>query len=96
MLAICRMVMRSSLAIVSLLASVINGAEVLPEPNPPTWPRSVTVFHPSDSTATIEQIVQAAYIENGGREDNGQFSADHFAFLFMPGTYSADVPVGCE
>jgi len=64
------------------------------EPNPPTWPSSVTVFSPSNATADIERKVQATYIENGGREDHGQWSEDRFAFLFMPGTYHADVPVG--
>jgi hypothetical protein len=75
-------------------AAAATGVQAQAEPNPPAWPSTVTVFSPSNTTAEIEQKVQSAYIENGGREDHGQFSADHFAFLFMPGTYHADVPVG--
>lgn len=64
------------------------------ESNPPQWPDSVTVFKPTDDTADIEARVNSVYRENGGRKDNGQFSPDRYAFMFMPGTYTADVPVG--
>ena len=63
------------------------------QPNPPKWPSTVRVFHPGDDT-TIEEQVLAAYADNGGRLDHGQFSTDRFAFLFMPGHYSDNVPVG--
>lgn len=64
------------------------------QPNPPTWPASVRVFDPSDTD--IEQTVNAAFAVNGGHEpaNNGQFSSARYAFLFKPGTYTADVPVG--
>ena len=63
-------------------------------PNPPRWPSSVRVFSPTDTD--IEQVVNTAYRTNGGHvpPDNGQFSDARYAFLFKPGTYSADVPVG--
>eukprot|EP01079_Euglenida_sp_SAG-EU17-18_P006715 gene6715-162_t len=67
---------------------------VVAEPNPPTWPSSVRVFSPSDSD--ISSVVQAAFAKNGGANppNNGQFSSDRFAFLFKPGVYNVDVPVG--
>lgn len=64
------------------------------EPNPPIWPDTVTVFSPINSTAAIEAKVNKVYSDLGGRQDHGQFSNDRAAFLFMPGTYSANVPVG--
>jgi len=40
--------------------------------------------------------VGQAYAQNGGHEpaNNGEFSAARYAFLFKPGTYAVDVPVG--
>jgi len=62
--------------------------------NPPTWPSTVRVFGSEDSD--IEQVVNAAFQTNGGfvPENNGQFSEDRYAFLFKPGTYNVDVPIG--
>eukprot|EP00667_Euglena_gracilis_P004473 EG_transcript_4493 len=69
-------------------------APVQPQPNPPQWPPGVTVFGPGDPT--IEQTVNAAYRRNGGHDPpcNGQFSDERYAFLFKPGVYPVDVPVG--
>jgi len=41
-------------------------------------------------------VIQAAFASNGGSApvDHGQFSPSRFAFLFKPGTYKVDVPVG--
>eukprot|EP00928_Gymnodinium_smaydae_P028708 TRINITY_DN21835_c0_g1_i1.p1 TRINITY_DN21835_c0_g1~~TRINITY_DN21835_c0_g1_i1.p1 ORF type:complete len:602 (-),score=43.87 TRINITY_DN21835_c0_g1_i1:107-1912(-) len=67
------------------------------EPNPPTWPESVKVFGPENTTETINEAVQQAYSLNGGQypADNGQWSDQRFAFLFKPGTYhNVEVPVG--
>lgn len=64
------------------------------EPNPPVWPGTVNVFSPSDTN--IQAIIDAAYSKNGGHEppDHGQFSDERYAFLFKPGVYNVDVPVG--
>lgn len=69
------------------------------EPNPPTWPDSVSIFSPESSTEEIESVVNAAYAINGGNPvdtcGNGEFSIERFAFMFLPGTYeSIDVPIG--
>ena len=83
--------MRAAATVVSCLAAV-TAAQGGSEPNPPMWPSSVKVFTPS--TPNISGIVNTIYNENGGRLDNGQFSPDRFALLFMPGIYDVDVPVG--
>jgi hypothetical protein len=64
------------------------------EPNPPVWPASVRVFSPGD--ADIDSVLAAAYATNGGHvpSNNGQFSDKRYAFLFQPGWYDVDAPVG--
>jgi len=60
--------------------------------NPPVWPGSVQVFGPGDTG--IADAVNAAYATNGGKKDHGQFATKNFAFLFKPGFYTDDIPVG--
>jgi hypothetical protein len=81
-----------------VFASVLSQLYAV-EPNPPTWPNSVSVFSPSMSMGDISAVVNAAYAVNGGSPhtscNNGEFSSERFAFLFLPGTYyNLDVPVG--
>uniref|UniRef100_A0A0G4HX32 Uncharacterized protein n=1 Tax=Chromera velia CCMP2878 TaxID=1169474 RepID=A0A0G4HX32_9ALVE len=64
------------------------------QPNPPLWPSSVQVFTPDVPLEEIRAKVNNAYLINGGDGDHGQFSSHRFAFLFAPGTYDVDVPVG--
>jgi hypothetical protein len=73
---------------------LLSGSTVAVEPNPPTWPASVAVFGPKDSG--INATIAAAYAINGGHEpsNHGQFSTKRFAFLFKPGSYDVDCPVG--
>ena len=82
--------MRVALAVAVAIAGVALGSE----PNPPVWPSSVHVFHPADTD--VAAIVEAAFATNGGHDppNHGQFSDARYAFLFMPGTYTTDVPVG--
>jgi hypothetical protein len=84
----------ASRAAALLLLSAGASAQAGAEPNPPTWPDSVSVFTPSTPAADITAKVNKVYNENGGRKDNGQFSPERYAFLFMPGRYDVDVPVG--
>ena len=64
--------------------------------NPPQWPDTVQVFDPSQSAGDIQEKVNAAFEQNGGHDpaNHGQFSDKRFAFLFKPGSYTTDVPVG--
>eukprot|EP00929_Paragymnodinium_shiwhaense_P093752 TRINITY_DN53_c0_g1_i8.p1 TRINITY_DN53_c0_g1~~TRINITY_DN53_c0_g1_i8.p1 ORF type:complete len:760 (-),score=142.06 TRINITY_DN53_c0_g1_i8:520-2799(-) len=75
---------------------VILSSAAATEPNPPTWPATVQVFGPSDASDKIKAAVEAAFAKNGGQTppDHGQFSSERYAFLFKPGKYSVDVPVG--
>jgi hypothetical protein len=81
------MALRSRLLLVPL-----HGALSV-EPNPPQWPSSVKVYGPGDD-AVAQADVNAAYAINGGQPDHGQFSSSRFAFLFKPGSYNVEVPVG--
>ena len=64
------------------------------QPNPPLWPHSVRVFGPTDKG--IGDAIASAYAVNGGHDpaNHGQFSKQRFAFLFKPGEYDVDCPVG--
>ncbi len=66
------------------------------EPNPPVWPDSVAVFSPADGVDAVEAKIQAAFAQNGGHSpsNHGQFSDARYAFLFQPGEYDVDCPVG--
>ena len=74
----------------------IAKAQQNQEPNPPKWPSSVHVFAPTDDMQKIQDIITAAYNTNGGHtpSNHGQFSSERFAFLFKPGSYDVDCPVG--
>lgn len=45
---------------------------------------------------TIQAKINAIFKEQGGHipPDHGQFSADRYALMFKPGTYSVEVPLG--
>ncbi|CAK0861942.1 unnamed protein product, partial [Prorocentrum cordatum] len=72
------------------------AAAAAAEPNPPEWPESVRVWGPGDDAGQIESVVNEAFRLNGGHDtiDHGQFSPERYAFMFKPGTYHVDVPVG--
>ena len=80
----------------ALARAALGFAAPAQEPNPPQWPASVSVFDPSDGAAKIEAKIAEAYEQNGGHSppNHGQFSDRRFAFLFKPGTYDVDCPVG--
>jgi hypothetical protein len=77
------------------VASVDAAPPRATEPNPPVWPSSVHVFDPKTPGAS-QQIIDAAFQQNGGHSPpfNGQWSAAHYAFLFLPGTHDVNVNVG--
>jgi len=81
------------LALASVTATAAS-VSVADEPNPPVWPSTVRIFSPGDSD--IQTTVDAAFTDNGGHDPDfhGQFSSSRYAFMFKPGTYTQDVPVG--
>merc|ERR1711871_553555 len=86
--------MVASVLIALLSSSVVHTAPIDgSEPNPPKWPSSVFVF---DASSDIQGAVNEAFSKNGGHNppNNGQFSTDRYAFLFKPGQYNVDVPIG--
>lgn len=84
----------------AIITGILIPTTTAQEPNPPSWPSSVSIFDPSMSNEDISQIVEAAYAVNGGDPrttpcGNGEFSDERFAFFFQPGTYTnLDIPVG--
>jgi hypothetical protein len=76
----------------SILITIISTRSSHAEPNPPNWPSSVSIFSPGDPD--IQSVVDAAFVTNGGQDNHGQFSPERYAFLFKPGQYTVDVPVG--
>ena len=72
------------------------AAPTAAEPNPPLWGASVHVFSPRDRPEAIAAAVRAAFAQNGGTvpQNHGEFARARHAFLFKPGRYTVDVPVG--
>jgi len=62
-----------------------NAAEQKPDFGP-----NVFVFNPSMSSAEMQQKIDKVY----AAEQHSEFGPDRFAFLFLPGDYKVDVPVG--
>ena len=79
----------------SISSASLSFSAAAPEPNPPNWPASVTVCS-ADDAAACASSVDAAFATNGGHDppNHGQFSSSRYAFLFKPGKYTIDVPVG--
>ncbi|CAK0810061.1 unnamed protein product [Prorocentrum cordatum] len=79
-----------------LAAPATLRARAEPQPNPPAWPKGVYVWGPDTPADEITQVANEAFTTNGGHEpeDHGQFSPLRFAFMFKPGTYHVDVPIG--
>lgn len=79
-----------------LLLMDVVMAHARGRPNPPSWPPGVHVFGPENNKSHIESVVNKAFATNGGQTptNHGEFSSDRFAFLFKPGKYDVEVPVG--
>jgi len=61
-----------------------------------TFPSNVYIFTTADSIAVMQDKINTVFGEQGGSspENNGQNSPNNYAFLFMPGTYTIDIPIG--
>jgi len=62
------------------------------------FPDNVYIFTQIDanSPGDMQTKIETAFLTQGGIDpvNNGQNSAYNYAFLFMPGTYTVDIPIG--
>ena len=81
----------------ALRVGLILGAALSPiaahaknEPGKPDLGPNVLVFSPSMPAADIQAKIDAVY----KIQQNAEFGADRNAFLFLPGDYKIDIPIG--
>src|SRR5512135_3741795 len=78
----------ASLSALLLLAVLLDGGlEAAPKPD---FGPNVLIFSPSLPSATIQQQINKVWDAQG----NSQFGSGRYALLFLPGTYTLDVPIG--
>ncbi|MGW0969131.1 RICIN domain-containing protein [Streptomyces sp. NPDC002516] len=68
----------------------VNAADAQQPPGTPDLGPNVTVFDPSTPAATVQSSLDSAFAQ----QETNQFGTARKAFLFKPGTYSADANVG--
>jgi hypothetical protein len=69
----------------SLLAAALPALAAKPEFGP-----NVLILDPSMSSQTIQKQIEAVY----ATQQHNEFGPHRNALLFLPGSYSVDVPVG--
>jgi hypothetical protein len=81
----------------ALRVGLILGAALSPiaahaknEPGKPDLGPNVLIFSPSMPAADIQAKIDAVY----KIQQNAEFGADRNAFLFLPGDYKIDIPIG--
>jgi hypothetical protein len=72
------------------LSSVTAAALAADKPLPPRLGPNVSIFTPTMSAAAIQRRINQVY----AIEQHNEFGPQRFAFLFLPGTYHVDVPIG--
>lgn len=72
------------------LAILVCSAITSAAQSQPDFGPNVTVFSPSTPQAQIQKQIDAVYRV----QQHNEFGAQRNAFLFLPGTYHVDVPVG--
>jgi hypothetical protein len=80
-----RFLRRSSLTALLLTAAPLAAKSAKPEFGP-----NVVIFDPSMSSQTIQKQIDAVY----ATQAHNEFGPKRNALLFLPGSYSVDVPVG--
>ena len=85
-----KLVSRLRLAAELLVASLLAAALPCFAATRPNFGPNVVIFDPSISSQAIQKQIDAAYAV----QEHNEFSSQRNAFLFMPGSYSVDVPVG--
>src|SRR3974377_1088563 len=78
-------------AMLILLAGVAIPAAAASAAKPNFGP-SVYVFNPSMPAAEIQAQIDKAYAV----QEHSEFGSGRYAFLFLPGNYTVDVPVGFD
>jgi hypothetical protein len=60
------------------------------------FPPNVYIFSPEQNQQDIQDTINTVFKTQGGvdPENNGQFSDQNAAFLFMPGKYKVEIPIG--
>jgi len=76
-----------TLAVVSAAASHAAGGSTS---KPPDLGPNVAIFSPSTPAAEIQKRIDAAYTA----QQHSEFGSQRSAFLFLPGAYKVDIPVG--
>ena len=84
---ILQLLMWVSFATVLLSAALPALAAKVPKPQ---FGPNVLIFDPSMSSQAIQKQIDAVYAV----QEHNEFSQQRNAFLFLPGSYSVDVPVG--
>ena len=81
----------SALFMTACVSTVPCGAQshLHPAPTPDLGP-NVLVFHPSMPTAKIQEQIDKVY----AAQEHSEFGSQRNAFLFLPGEYHVDIPVG--
>ena len=70
-----------------LFAAPLHAAKRTPTPD---FGPHVFLFNPSTPASVIQQKINQVY----AFEQHAEFGAHRYAFLFLPGTYHVDVPIG--
>ena len=77
-------------AMVALAFSVLPLAVRGAAPRTPAFGANVQVFSPSAPAAEIQAAIDKAY----AAQEHSEFGSQRNAFLFLPGEYKVDIPVG--
>ncbi len=83
----CRSFRRVTLA-AALVFAYFAQAQAVPAPSP--FGANVSVFTPSTPQAEIQSRINEIYAQ----QEHSEFGSGRYALLFLPGSYSVDVPVG--
>ncbi len=82
--------MQSFVLILISLLFATNPLLAAPKAAVPDFGPNVFVFSPSMPAANIQQQINRVY----AIEQHNEFGPQRYAFLFLPGTYHVDVPIG--
>ena len=74
----------------ALLPAAVQGSGRAVDRKPPDFGPDVAVFSPSTPTAQIQERIDAVY----AAQQHAEFGSQRNAFLFLPGDYKVDIPVG--